>query len=134
MQDIEIIKLDNRGDIRGALYNISETEIFFLDKIQNVHFGKIRPDSCRGNHFHHQSKEILIIAYSDTWTLAWAQKDSAEISQKKFTGSGAILIKVNEEIVHTVKNNGNKDLEIIALSNRIFSEENPDTFEKTLMT
>ena len=133
MQDIEIIKLRNYGDIRGSLYNISDTDIKFLDKIQNIHFGKIHPNSIRGNHYHHQSKEILIIGYLDTWTLAWAKKDSDEISKKEFTGSGAVLIKVNEGVVHSVKNNGDKELEIIALSNRIFSKENPDTFYRGLM-
>ena len=133
MQDIEIIILENHGDIRGALFSISETEIDFLGKIQNIHFGKIRPDSSRGDHFHHKGKEILIIAYWDTWTLAWANKDSAEVSKRTFTGSGAVLIKVNREIVHTVKNDGKKDLDIIALSSRLFSKENPDTFSKILL-
>jgi dTDP-4-dehydrorhamnose 3,5-epimerase-like enzyme len=133
MQDIEIIKLRNYGDIRGSLYNISDTDMQFLDKIQNIHFGKICPGSIRGNHYHHQSKEMLIVTYSDTWTFAWAKKDSDEISKKEFTGSGAVLIKVNEGVVHSVKNNGDKELEIIALSNRIFSKENPDTFYRGLM-
>jgi dTDP-4-dehydrorhamnose 3,5-epimerase-like enzyme len=134
MKNIEIIKLKNYGDIRGALYNIPDTDMQFVDKIQNIHFGKIHPNSIRGNHYHHQSKEMLIITYSDTWTLAWAKNDSDEISKKEFTGSGAVLIKVDEGIVHSVKNNGDKDLEIIALSNRIFSKENSDTYPKTLMT
>ena len=134
MQDIEITILENYGDTRGALFNILTSDLQFLDNIQNIHFGKICPDSIRGNHYHHHSKEMLIIAYSDTWTLAWAQKDSAEISKKEFTGSGAVLIKVNKGIIHTVKNTGDKDLEIIALSNRIFSKKNSDTISKILLT
>ena len=133
MQNIEIIKLENYGDKRGALYNISDRDMQFLDKIKNTHFGRISPGSIRGNHYHHQTKEILIITYSDTWTLAWAEKDSVEISKKEFKGSGAVLIKINEEMAHSVKNIGDKDLEIIALSNRIFSKENPDTFYKDLL-
>ena len=134
MQNIEIIELENYGDKRGVLYNISDAHMQFLDKIKNTHFGRISPGSIRGNHYHHQTKEMLIISYSDIWTLAWAEKDSAEISKKEFTGSGAVLIKINDEIAHSVKNNGNKDLEIIALANRIFSQENPDTFSKILLT
>jgi len=133
MQDIEIIALENYGDTRGALYNIPDTDMLFLDKIQNIHFGKIHPNSIRGNHYHHQSKEMLIVTYSDTWTFAWAKKDSDEISKKEFTGSGAVLVKVNEGVVHSVKNNGNKDLEIIALSNRIFSKESSDTISRILL-
>jgi dTDP-4-dehydrorhamnose 3,5-epimerase-like enzyme len=134
MKDIEIIKLENYGDKRGTLYNVPDTDLLFLDKMKNIHFGRISPDSIRGNHYHHQSKEMLIISYSDTWTLAWAKKDSDEISKKEFTGSGAVLIKVNEEIVHSVKNIGDKDLEIIALSNRIFSKEDSDTSARILLT
>jgi len=134
MQNIEIIALEDYGDTRGALYNIPDTDMQFLDNIQNIHFGKIHPNSIRGNHYHHQSKEMLIISYSDIWTLAWAEKDSDEISKKEFTGSGTVLIKVNEGVVHSVKNNGDKDLEIIALSNRIFSKETPDTYTRILLT
>jgi len=133
MQHIEIIKLENYGDKRGALYNVPDTDLLFLDKIQNIHFGRIHLNSIRGNHYHHKSKEMLIITYSDIWTLAWAKKDSAEISKKEFIGSGAVLIKINEEIAHSVKNNGNKDLEIIAFSNRISSKEDPDTFFRDLL-
>jgi dTDP-4-dehydrorhamnose 3,5-epimerase-like enzyme len=134
MKNIEIITLENYGDVRGTLYNILDMNLQFLDKVQNIHFGKIHPNSIRGNHYHHYGKEMLIITYSDTWMLAWAKKDSAEISKKEFTGSGAVLIKVNEGVAHSVKNNGNKDLEIIALSNRIFPKENSDTTSRILLT
>jgi dTDP-4-dehydrorhamnose 3,5-epimerase-like enzyme len=134
MQHIEIITLENYGDTRGALYNILDTDLQFLDKILNIHFGRISPGSIRGNHYHHQSKEMLIIGYLDTWTLAWARKDSAEIFKKEFTGPGALMIKVNEGIVHSVKNTGDRDLEIIALSNRIVSKEDPDISTRVLLT
>jgi dTDP-4-dehydrorhamnose 3,5-epimerase-like enzyme len=134
MQHIEIIKLKNYGDARGAMYNIPDADMQFLHRIHNIHFGKVHPNSIRGNHYHYQSKEMLIIGYSDTWTLACVEKDSTEISKKEFTGSGAVLIKVNEGVVHSVKNTGDKDLEIIALSNKIFSKESPDTYFKVLLT
>ena len=133
MLDIEIKKLENNGDKRGALYNISDTDMKFLDKVKNTHFGRISPGSIRGNHYHHQTKEMLIITYSDRWTLAWSEKDSTEVFKRKFAGSGAVLIKINEKTAHSVKNNGDKDLEIIALSNRIFPKENPDIFYRDLL-
>ena len=133
MKDIEIIPLEDYGDKRGALFSVSEGDILFLGPIENIHFGKIHPDSIRGNHYHGQRKEILIIAYSDAWTLAWARKDSPETTEKYFKGSGAVLVKIDSEIAHTVKNNGQKDLEIISLSNRMFSKENPDTYTRILI-
>ena len=133
MQNIEIIKLENYGDKRGALYNISDTDIQFLDNIKNTHFGRISPGSIRGNHYHHQTKEMLIITYSDRWTLSRSEIDSTEISKREFAGSGAVLIKINEKTAHSVKNNGDKDLEIIALSNRIFPKENRDIFYRDLL-
>ena len=129
MQDIEIITLENYGDTRGALYNILDKNLQFLDKIQNIHFGRIHPGSIRGNHYHHQSKEMLVISYSDVWTLAWAKKDSSEISKQEFTGYGAVLIKIGEGLAHSVKNTGDKDLEIISLSNR----ESSDTTSRILL-
>jgi dTDP-4-dehydrorhamnose 3,5-epimerase-like enzyme len=133
MQDIEITAIENYGDARGALYNISDEDLQFLDRIQNIHFGKIHPNSIRGNHYHRQSKEMLIISYSDAWTLAWAKKDSAQISTKEFAGSGAVMIKINEGVAHTLKNNGDKDLELIALSSKGFSKENTDAFPRILI-
>jgi dTDP-4-dehydrorhamnose 3,5-epimerase-like enzyme len=133
MQDVEITEIENYGDTRGALYNISDRDLKFLNKVQNIHFGKIHPNSVRGNHYHRQSKEMLIISYSDVWTLAWAEKDSAQIFTKEFKGSGAVMIKINAGVVHTLKNNGDKDLELIALSNIRFSKENTDAFSRILI-
>jgi dTDP-4-dehydrorhamnose 3,5-epimerase-like enzyme len=133
MQDIEITAIENYGDTRGDLYNISDVDLQFLDKIQNIHFGKIHPNFIRGNHYHRQTKEMLIISYSDSWSLAWARKDSSQISIREFTGSGAVLIKINEGVAHTLKNNGDKDLELIALSNKGFSKENTDAFSRILI-
>lgn len=133
MEDIEITAIENYGDIRGDLYNVSDADLQFLDKIQNIHFGKIHPNAVRGNHYHRQTKEMLIISYSDAWTLAWAGKDTAQISTKEFTGSGAVLIKIKEGVAHTLKNNGDKDLELIALSNKRFFKENTDAFSRILI-
>lgn len=133
MQPIKITTLENYGDTRGALYNISDADLQFLDNIQNIHFGKIRPNSIRGNHYHRQGKELLIITYSDVWTLAWAKKDAAEISTKKFAGSGSVLIKIKEGVAHTLKNDGDRDLELIALSNRRFSRISTDAFPRVLI-
>jgi len=33
------------------LFSVSEADIGFLDKIQNIHFGKIHSNSICGNHF-----------------------------------------------------------------------------------
>jgi len=130
MEDIEVILLENYGDERGVLYNILDTDLLFLDKIQNIHFGSIRSGSIRGNHYHHQTKEMLIITYRDTWTLSWAKKDSAEKKKKEFAGHGVALIKVNEGVPHSIKNTGDKDLGIVALSNRV----NSDTTSRILLT
>jgi dTDP-4-dehydrorhamnose 3,5-epimerase-like enzyme len=133
MQDIEITVIENYGDARGDLYNIADAELQFFDKIQNIHFGKIRPDSVRGNHYHLQTKEMLIVSYSDAWTLAWAGKDMGQRSTRKFTGSGAILIKINEGVAHALKNDGNTDLALIALSDERFSKKNTDVFSRILI-
>jgi hypothetical protein len=76
---------------------------------------------------------MLIVSYSDAWTLAWANKDTARISTKEFTGSGAVLIKINEGVAHALKNNGDGDLALIALSNKRFSKENTDAFTRILI-
>ncbi len=133
MQDIEITAIENRGDARGDLYNISDADLQFLDKIKNIHFGKILPNSIRGNHYHHQTKEMLIVSYSDAWSLSWAGLDSTRISTREFKGTGAVLIKINEGIAHALKNNGNADLELIALSDKQFSKENTDAVPRILI-
>ncbi|MGA7143523.1 MAG: hypothetical protein WBY47_03380 [Desulfobacterales bacterium] len=132
-QAIEIKSIENYGDTRGDLYHISDTDLQFLDKIQNIHFGKIHPNFVRGNHYHRQTKEMLIVSYSDAWTLAWAKKDTTRMSIKEFTGSGAVLIKINEGVAHALKNNGDGDLALIALSNKRFSKENTDAITRILI-
>ena len=133
MQGIEITEIENYGDARGALYNISDSDLQFLDKIQNIHFGKIHPNAIRGNHYHRQGKEMLIISYSDVWTLVWAKNDSAQIFIKEFTGAGAVMINIPEGVVHALKNTGDRNMELIALSNNKYTKENADTFSKILI-
>jgi dTDP-4-dehydrorhamnose 3,5-epimerase-like enzyme len=133
MQDIEIQTVENYGDTRGDLYNISDADLKFLDNIQNIHFGKIRPNAVRGNHYHRRTKEMLIVSYSDAWTFAWAGKDKAQRSTREFTGSGAVLIKINEGVAHALKNDGGTDLALIALSDKRFSKENTDAFPRILI-
>jgi dTDP-4-dehydrorhamnose 3,5-epimerase-like enzyme len=133
MQDIEIKTIENYGDARGDLYNISDADLQFLDRIQNIHFGKIHPNFVRGNHYHRQTKEMLIVSYSDAWTLAWAKQDTARISTQEFIGSGAVLIKINKGVAHALKNSGDEDLTLIALSSKRFSRENADAFTRILI-
>jgi dTDP-4-dehydrorhamnose 3,5-epimerase-like enzyme len=132
MSQIEIIELENHGDHRGKLFSLGYQELDFLSSIKNIHYGTIDCDSIRGNHYHLERNEILVITYSDDWTLYWSDKDNQQPTLRNFTGNGSVLIKIDPGIAHAVKNTGKGLLQIISLSDTAFDKRAPDTYIKVL--
>jgi dTDP-4-dehydrorhamnose 3,5-epimerase-like enzyme len=132
MSQIEFIELENHGDHRGTLFSIGHQDLNFLSSIKNIHYGTIDYHSIRGNHYHLERNEILVITYSDDWTFYWSDKDAQEVTLRNYRGNGSVLIKIDPGVAHAVKNTGKSVLQVISLSDTEFDERAPDTFRKML--
>lgn len=133
MHSIEFTGLENRGDVRGLMFNVEKADCGFVGEVQNIHFGTLEPGAVRGNHVHFTKKELLLISYSDSWTFLWSDEGDGAPKEKVFPGSGAVLIKIPPEVPHTIHNTGTAVLQLIALSDKEFSKAEPDTVKRELV-
>ena len=85
---VRIFYLDDRGDQRGSSYTIEEQQLAFLGSVKDVHFSTTLPGHMRGNHFHRLRKEVLVVRFEDSWTLAWDQGEGTVNELRKFDGAG----------------------------------------------
>jgi dTDP-4-dehydrorhamnose 3,5-epimerase-like enzyme len=68
---VRILELDDRGDQRGFSYSLQDRQLSFLGSVKDVHVNLTLPGHIRGNHFHRVRKEVLVVHFEDSWTLAW---------------------------------------------------------------
>lgn len=130
---IEVLILENMGDERGCSYNIPKVAFNYISEIKDIHVATIVPEAVRGNHYHVGRKEIIIVWFLDSWLLAWDQENGTRIESKAYDGSGLLLIEVDMEISHAIKNTGDNDLIVMALSNNEYNIENTDTYRRVVM-
>lgn len=118
LSDLEMIQpLTNYGDKRGFCFTIPSQVFSFLGNVQEMHVVQLLPDAIRGNHYHQQRKEAVIVLYEDDWLFAWQEPNADESQQRIFTGSGAVLISLAAQTVHTLKNIGQHNLIAISYAN-----------------
>ncbi len=122
---------DSTGDERGANYLISDTVFDFLNTISDMYIAEILPNKNRGNHFHKEKKEVILVSYKDSWILKWSNCN--DDNKKTFSGEGAIIIEINPYCVHSIENIGGSKLIILAMSDIKYQKESTDTFPGELL-
>jgi hypothetical protein len=107
---VRVAPLVARSDARGSVFNV-ELPI----DVAECHVATIRPGAIRGNHFHLQRSEVLVIMYTDRWTLLWDEGEGTPVQQRAYEGSGAVVLEASPRTAHAVRNDGAHDLQIISL-------------------
>lgn len=112
---VRITELDARRDARGSAFGVPLP----FANIGECHIATIRPAAVRGNHFHARRREVLVVLYTDRWTLAW------DDGQRAFEGSGAVLVEIEPLTAHAVRNDGSADLQILSMGDVVEDEHHP---------
>ncbi|MFH1063187.1 MAG: hypothetical protein V1747_09955 [Candidatus Omnitrophota bacterium] len=73
---IRISQLEEHSDERGVSFSVPAANLSYIKKINNMHFATIMPGAVRGNHYHEQKKECLLVIYSDAWIFSYQEKKS----------------------------------------------------------
>ena len=126
--------LDDDGDERGSsFHSVSREIVDFLGSIEDIHIATIRPSFFRGDHYHMRQHEATIVIYSDKWSFFWDSGPKTEVNQRNFSGKGAVLLKIEPNSSHTILNDGDSNLCILAFSNRPSDPADYDRFGRPLI-
>ena len=121
------VSTDSRGD---SLHLPDELIENYLLNIREMHIATVLPDMTRGNHYHRNGNETLIVTHQDDWLFAWKDGDKA-VSTRQFSGSGSTLFYLPAGLIHAVKNTGRQSLELISWSDT--KQSDSDTCWQTIL-
>ena len=130
---VRIFELDDRGDQRGSSYTLQTQQFTFLGSIVDVHFSTTLPGHIRGNHFHRLRKEVLVVRFEDSWTLAWDLGEGTVPELRKFDGAGTVVVEIEPLASHAVRNDGQQPLLIFAMTNGLYDPANPDSHSRIVL-
>lgn len=130
---LKLVDIPDKNDGRGESFYIPREAIEFIGSVDEIHFAAIEPGAVRGNHYHVGRRESIFVRYRDQWKLAWRARGNRETLERAFKGEGGILIMVEPEVVHAIKNLGTQSMHLVSCSNRRCDPCNPDTFPETLI-
>lgn len=130
---IHIIPLNDTGDGRGSSFSLPDFWREFIGSVLDFHPMTIRPHQVRGNHYHAEHRESIIVMYSDQWSLHWDSGPQSASQRQHFDGQGAVLIQIEPHVSHAIRNDGSVDLQIVGISNRQYDPEDPDSHFRQLL-
>ena len=115
------------------MFRLQKRELAYLFSINEMHFGEILPGHVRGNHYHVDKKEMLIVRYADTWKLVWGSVDGLGPRKRIFEGKGTVRVEIDAGVPHAVKNEGSAPLVLISLSDAESAADGGDTVRFVLI-
>jgi predicted RNase H-like nuclease len=121
---VRVAPLVPRSDARGDSFSI---ELPFAN-VGDCHVATIRPGAIRGNHFHTERREVLVVMYASRWTLLWDEGEGTPVQSRAYEGAGAVVMEADPLCAHAVRNDGAHDLHIISLGDA----RTTDTFPRRL--
>lgn len=130
---MRIHSVDDRGDSRGSAYLTPLSVLERLDRVMDLHYLTIRPGHTRGNHFHVDHDEALLVVYGDRWEFHWEDDKDAAHRVRAFEGSGAAVLEVDRGRSHAIVNSGGQDLAIVAMGSSAYTADEPDAFRRVIV-
>jgi len=126
--------LEDTGDARGLSVTLASRVDEFLGRARDTHVTTIRPGAVRGNHFHKERREALIVMHKDAWSLHWRDGgvDGAD-RRHDFSGAGVVLVELEPPCPHALRNEGSEDLWVVAHCDGPFDPAAPDSYPEPLI-
>lgn len=115
VSNIQIIELSNRGDARGLSFAAPAEALAFVGNLGDVHFAASKPGAVRGNHYHLRRREATIVLPGCRWSLHWAEEPDAAVQHREFDGSTAVLVLIQPQIPHAMRNEGHEEMWLFAI-------------------
>jgi dTDP-4-dehydrorhamnose 3,5-epimerase-like enzyme len=127
---LTVVELPDAGDVRGFSSALSHEHIAHLDSVVDVHVTTLNPGHIRGNHYHADRNELLLIQNTDLWSLHWDSGAGTTITSRDFKSPGAVLVVVPKFWSHAVRNDGESALQIIGMTDGAYDPAVPDAHHR----
>ncbi len=132
MDTPDIILVEDIGDRRGFCYAVPDRSVDFLRRAKTGAVLSVGPGEVRGDHFHQMKQEMIMVIFSDSWTLSSRERNGAETIKRRFEGRGMAVITMPPLYPHAIKNDGKADLILVDLSDTEHDPEKPDVIRSVI--
>lgn len=124
--------IPDTGDSRGSSFTLPDAARMLGTSVKDIHVMTLRPSCVRGNHFHAEKHERILVVHSDKWSLHWDTGPHTAVAHRTFHGAGAALIQVEPFAAHAIRNDGTVDLWIVDWSECEFDPARPDIHRRVV--
>ena len=118
--NLQITELANFGDGRGLSFTAPPDALSFVGRMSDVHLASTKPGAVRGNHYHLRRREAIVVMPGSRWSFHWDEGDQSSAQHRDFDGSKAVLVLVSPGQSHAVRNDGDRDLWLVAISSETY--------------
>jgi dTDP-4-dehydrorhamnose 3,5-epimerase-like enzyme len=129
--EVRFVRIEDRGDARGALFRIPGELIELLGAVGDIHFGEIRPGATRGNHAHAGNAELILFQWNDRCQIAYDQGEGQPATILNLEGHGAAALYVPPLCAHAFRNTGTEVMGFTSLPSS--SYDISDLIRRTLL-
>ena len=118
MNDIQKIQLKNKIilDSRGWVINPLDIASLAKESLCYFHVVSLKPGSIRGNHYHKNAKEWLLVCEGPA-IVAWRSSDDNSICKSLVNKEEPSMYEINQQVEHAILNTSDKDIFLISFCN-----------------
>src|SRR5262249_11919236 len=117
---LQFQELSNSGDARGFSFTAPSEALAFVGRMSDVHLASTKPGAVRGNHYHLRRREAIVVLPGTKWSLHWDEGEGSPQQHRQFDGSVAVLVLVSPGASHAVRNDGDRELWLTAISSESY--------------
>jgi len=92
----------------------------FVGRMSDVHLASTKPGAVRGNHYHLRRREAIVVMPGTKWSLHWDEGEDSQPQHRDFDGSKAVLVLVSPGQSHAVRNDGDREMWLVAISSETY--------------
>jgi mannose-6-phosphate isomerase-like protein (cupin superfamily) len=119
-QKVRITELTNKGDGRGLNFSVPAGALAFVGRMSDVYLAQTKPRAVRGNHYHLRRREAMVILPGAKWSLHWDEGEAEPAQHRDFDGSHAVLVLISPGASHAVRNDGEHEMYLVAISSESY--------------
>ncbi len=128
-----VVVLDEVGsDERGVSFSMPTGLLDFLGAAGDTHVASIEPGCVRGDHYHVERRELILVLPHEQWSFHWDLGEGTEARARHFHEQSAVAIAIQPNCSHAIRNDGRSPLWLIASTDGRYDPERPDAYRRVV--